>query len=650
MNKIRILSALMALLLCLSMLLTACGNKDKDKESDAQGETEATGEASGENENESEKNEGEQNADKTPTKPQEPTTVKIADIMNKNWTAKKSGTLSAIAQAYKGVYNAKSTPYFLITTENPNKTEEKPNGDETKKITRVYNLETDKLLAEVNDNMTTNPLSLNGDSITSYIDNYVNIISDKYFAILEIARGSNASNYTSSSYFGCPLYSFRDNNNNRSSYVVYTLEIYNTEGTVVKTVSHDELEKLLSESIYRFDDIYSRLIKQYKHESEQVYSRQVADLIVSGNKVYRVVKDSDPVLVKDFGLSPAPYFNELDFKKFGENYLYQDVDNTYAVYDKDLNETFRYIVPGYAYGTSVNLLANGNLLVQYSVVLADEATEFDYITSDARCDLVTLLINKDGTTELKDVDYKIISVKPSAADADGQKQYADTVENLAFICLIDSSKMFDLVNNRKLVTLSNDCKTLAYVEAGEKISEFPTWINNDYFTATAIDGTAALYNENGEKTVNLTSGSTIIFVGGYAVVNGDGIYNMKNEKVYDLKANKATSCDVIGDSVIITTKNDFNEIKVFRFTDGTATEIVDYHNINTQGRYYVTKTYKELDKDDNKVYTYKFFGADGKELLSIDSAENVSFSVAHTMDGGFVASYDGKLYKLTLTK
>ena len=641
MNKIRILSALMALLLCVSMLLTACGNKNKGEnaESDATDEVENNeGEASGENE--SEKNEGEPSA---PAQPQVPTTVKIADIMNKNWMGKKLGVVSSMTQEYKGTYNDKSTQYVLVTNENPNVTDEMPNGDSTKKITRVYNLLTDKLLAEVKDNYTENPVNTNS-TVKSYINNYVHVISNKYFAILEIVRDDGAYSYYYNSHFNCTLYGFD------ADHVKYTLKIYNTEGTIVKTVSNDELETLCNGSTGYFNSVYPKIIKQYAPESDGGETYDKLKLIVKDNKVYREVKGSDPVLVKDFGVSQKPEWNDLS--KWGENYLQRDEYlnlSPVVVYDKDFNEIVRYIIPGYADDANVFLLANGNLLVQYSVVLADEATEFDYINSDARYDLVTLLVTKDGAKELKDVNYYIRSVTASAIDENGQKTYADSVENLAFINYISEGKLLDKsVNTHQLVTMSNDAKIVSIVDAGEKITDFPKWYNDDYFQAPSIDGTAAFYNESGEKTINIVMSGNVLI--DFAVIAGDGIYNFKNEKVYDLKKNNAVVQGWLSDSsAIIKTTNDFGEVKYFLFANGKATEIADFAN-TFAADCYMTKKEKGL-KDEKTEYTYKFFNAEGKELLSVDSVNDYSATYNKSIyDGGYVVTCDKKLYKLAITK
>jgi hypothetical protein len=139
----------------------------------------------------------------------------------------------------------------------------------------------------------------------------------------------------------------------------------------------------------------------------------------------------------------------------------------------------------------------------------------------------------------------------------------------------------------------------------------------------------------------------------FTVIAGDGIYNFKNEKVYDLKKNNAVVLDWLSDSsAIIKTTNDFGEVKYFLFANGKATEIVDYKGNNRMLGYYVTQKEKGKNKDNVMEYTYKFFNTEGKELLSVDSIES-SYVFAKKCDiygGGFVASCDGKLYKLAITK
>ncbi|MBO7302844.1 MAG: hypothetical protein J6U68_01520, partial [Clostridia bacterium] len=67
MKNVKLLSALLALLLCASVALTACGKKDKGDETETETEPVTEEKAEGE---------GEEN--------KEPVTYKLADIMNKD--------------------------------------------------------------------------------------------------------------------------------------------------------------------------------------------------------------------------------------------------------------------------------------------------------------------------------------------------------------------------------------------------------------------------------------------------------------------------------------------------------------------------------------------------------------------------------------
>ena len=111
MKKIRILAALMALLLCVSMLLTACGNKDKNPETEAPDATDAGDAAEGEGEGEDKEDtkdpaDTDKPAEEKPAEVKPLPTVKLADIMNKNWTLEKAETLSKIEKIeYAGNYS-----------------------------------------------------------------------------------------------------------------------------------------------------------------------------------------------------------------------------------------------------------------------------------------------------------------------------------------------------------------------------------------------------------------------------------------------------------------------------------------------------------------------------------------------------------------
>ena len=416
MKKIRILAALMALLLCVSMLLTACGNKNKtdDPATDATEEGDA-GEGNAEGSEGADADKPEEEKQPEEEKPKALPTVKLADIMNKNWTLAKAETLTKIEEIkYEGTWNTYNARFF-VTTQNPD-------DDSSKKITRIYDMNDTTKVVTLNDSVTT------AENVTTTVKNYVKLTNAKYFTVITMkvvdddTDGDNIStDYYTDILPGTSIYEF-DNDaaegQTDKSYTDYTFTIYGVNGAKVKDVAAADVEKMCltdsanpnSASISRLDEAYTAVTKEYTIESIDGYYGQT-DLCYIDSKVYRLADNGERTLVKDFGITKLPG----SLTQIGENYLerYGDV---YTVYDKSLNVVLKYSAPSYSYTLNVaQVLANGNLLVQYSVRLDEEAAEYDYISSGNKYDLVTILVTKDATTELTDVDYKISEVKASVA-------------------------------------------------------------------------------------------------------------------------------------------------------------------------------------------------------------------------------------------
>ena len=164
MKKIKLLAALMALILCASVVLTACGNKE-----DA---------------------------------------IKIADIMNSEYAKEeKDGILDSQSRlSFAGNY--KDADYGFVVTE-----EEKDSDTETEKnisTVRVYNVASGEAVASLSQKTT-----INGSTSTSQ-KHYVDIISEEYFAVLSV-KTSISSSSSSSSCSRAAILSFWSRESNSTS-------------------------------------------------------------------------------------------------------------------------------------------------------------------------------------------------------------------------------------------------------------------------------------------------------------------------------------------------------------------------------------------------------------------------------------------------
>lgn len=586
MKKIKILSLLLALLMCTSVLFISC-----EKE--------------------------------------EVATYTISDIMNSEWSLDKTGVVTSFKDAsYVGDY-AKASYGFIVTTFDPNSANSGNNTNNTDNtsnavngvVTRVYNANTDQVVVTLTDSKTTD--STVTPAVTTTKKNYVNIISYEYFAVLSASTTlSGGSSITASNYFGCPLTSSWD----------YTLSIYNSTGSVVETFYNNELLALCEGNISNFDKAYAgfneygsanedAIIYEYKdvvHYLDDEFDLTGGfDLFAIGSKVYRFDEDYKTTLVKDYGLAAKPSLTSM--KKVGDNYL-ETKNNVYTVYDKDLNKVFDYTVPGYANGDA-HILANGNLLVQYVIQLDQNEKKFDVREgADGKYDLVTVLVTKDAVTELEDVNYYIGSLKPSVAGRDGKKVYADTVENLAFIYPIGENKMIDMsYSNKKLVLISNEGLVTAEVNVEGKFADFPINHTNNYYAIKLSDGGYAIYNKQGEKVSTLTASAMEAYkISGDYMLTTNAIYKADGSVAYDIDDAHA-SVKQCGNTVIVAkyaTKATAYGIFVDGDVKNIGTVAVDENNSTIDDFGYGEYGYYYTYNKETKKYTY--YNEEGNTIGSFD--------------------------------
>ena len=626
MKNFKFVAGLTALLLCCSMLLTACGGGKEEPE-----DTKDTVDTS----DTINKDDADSEAD---NEENEKVTQKISDIMNKKWTLNKTSVINKFEEVnFLGSYSAPENGFLISTDTSQNR----------KTITYVYNTAKSKLLVTLNDNYETKSegSGIRPTTVYSYVNNYVDVIADGYFAVLTVTRSNTNSSvraaYTSTN-FGA-MYDFGDVET--KVFANYKLVIYNAEGTAVKTIESADFAKNCNGEIDNFDRAtsgwYYSTIKEY--QPEKAPGTAVLDLRVDGSKVYRLDENSKYALVKDFGILKMPDFTVLT--KMCDKYVEK---NGYSVivYDSSLNEEFKYDYPAYADGVKYFILADGSLFIQYAIELDTKSESFDYrVTgSEKKYDLVTMRVNKDGATSLENVDYKLISLETSYTELNGQKVYGDKIENVAIITFIGEDKLVDeSESNYKLVSLSNDCKSMVEVVInGAVVNNFPRPINDDLFGVDVSGGGKAIFNDNGEKQSIIENiQSKDLLAGKYIVVKDDAVYDLKGSKIYDLKANNANYIQ-IGDSLIIISGVNSDNIKYSLFKDGALTDITGKVIDASSDGYYIVET--EVKSEESITYKYSYFNSNGEAIGIFDGKLQKSF------DGnGFMIMKlnvnDGKTYK-----
>lgn len=630
MKKIKLLSLLMALLLSSSLLLASCGDK-KDKETESESETEPVVEEA------------------------ELTKYGIADIMNASYApTPDKGVLSAIGAplSYVGNYVAHSNG-FLITDDGDN--------------VRVYNTATDTAVGTFAYEKGEDA----GLGNYSYKLNYVDVISDEFFAVLNMSYVYYGLDYTVSSYWGSfpsvnyfeDFYDLEYNNgeDERVPFCTYTITVYDAAGTVVDTYSNTEICSLSQE---RPDYIRQLWMGGYDtkglRDEYKGYSFYVGDLYTKGSEVYRksyVDGKAKYELVKDFGTAAIP-----EIRAKGGDYYYNAVGGSQTasiqLYKKDLTLAYSYTFPSNVkLSSGGGMLADGTLVVQYSKQLDQNATDYDWRNGkDGKYDLVTLFVNADGVKEAKDVDYILHDFVSSLPDMYGNKMYSDKVENLARVAFIGEDKTIDMNTiNAKLMLVSNDLEITAEVEGSEDYSSAPYTVAKGYYAVYLVSGGYAVYNDKGEKIAVLDS-DTVSDAGEY-IVSDNSIY-LDGALVYD-GDKEGTYVSVKGNIIYVTSYGNGTETySIFVGKDNmvkigtkvldptidakTVEGRIDSHEFREE--FAMTKTLGEGDAKDK----YVFYNAKGEVIATLEEKGDSSYGADCVFVGEdyaiFAESYyaDGK--------
>lgn len=583
--KARKFFALIAALLCISMLFVACSKKEE--------ETEA------------------------PTEPpvvEEPEEVVygLADIMNLSY-APKSTTVNKATELTIVGDPEDHLGKLVVTYEEVNDSNDANDpwyGDTSNDIYRVYDLDT----AEVVWTGTQSKVEgKNGDPDT-YTKYSVELINDDYFAVLTTVYSGYNFNDIYINYFDG--YIMIPANGAEKTSATNTVTIYDVATkTAVRTIGANTV-KYHAEA-HGFDTYYENAIEAY-------YSRERFDLVIKDNSVYREDSEGKLTLVKTYDLESIPVF----MAKHGDYYygaynIYGigDDESAVAIFDKALNRVASYEFPSYIYDVECSeFLNNGDMLIQYSIALGEDADDYDYVIDNMpygdpllKFDLVTVIVKaSDGSvTELDDVDYLISKVTTTFEEDDENKKYnTEKVENIAKILYIDDNKRLDYSDkNYSLVAMANDGSIVAPIELGKDIKNIPYPLGGGFFSVNNVYDESCILNNKGEivTKVSAANGNAKYFY------TEKAIYDLSGNVVYDLKANDATAV-TCGASFIITSHKD-DVTTVYLFADGKTTQIgiLDGANATIDSYAVFSGFYSTYNK---KTEKYTYYNAAGEQLIT----------------------------------
>ena len=207
--------------------------------------------------------------------------------------------------------------------------------------------------------------------------------------------------------------------------------------------------------------------------------------------------------------------------KNGGNY-YRISEGQLFVYNESYVLTGYYKIPTYANGRTINVLDDGNVLIQYYYVVPMFEEEYTYFNGTNKFAVKTLIydVEDNETEEVKDVNYIIVdNFIARSSDAGIKALFNEDIENIATIYLI-SDKRID--TTRRLAAIENDGDmTLVDEIFFAQNSDFVVPISNDRFIYTSQTDAKYLVNAKGEVLADVTGAE---INAKYIVVN-DAIYD-----------------------------------------------------------------------------------------------------------------------------
>ena len=323
---------------------------------------------------------------------------------------------------------------------------------------------------------------------------------------------------------------------------------------------------------------------------------------------------------------------------FNGEYFYAITEgySSVIIYDIDFTPVAIWNAPSYAAeSTRMFILNNGAVLVQYSVVLDEDAKKFDYYMGGDKYDLVSLVINTKGKVKDVDLDYVVMELNANSyyyddAKTEEENAFTDKFENIAVIARIEDQKIDANPINWDLVLMNNSGKaqkSLKLVD-GQIVYDdeiiLPTKLTADLFEVKTVYGTAIINNKG---KVQFAATADVNYFGGYFYVAGRAIYDLEFNVVYDLIENDAAIIGMTGNTIFVTAtteKKDDAAVKTetLAFIGGAAEgEVVDTWEKDGKN----DKIFKiESSIDGYSIYdpeakTYTYYAADMTELLEVEA-------------------------------
>ncbi len=391
-----------------------------------------------------------------------------------------------------------------------------------------------------------------------------------------------------------------------------TATLYDAKGNELASFVDDEIPQRVLSSSWDGSTTYEYIFKY----------TSVNSLFSFGDVIYTEKEDGSLQKVKEADLTDIPEVANLN-EYLNEKY-YKLTSQTATVYNSNFETIFYYEMPHYANG-DIFVLPGGNLLVQYTVRLPDDASKYDLLESQNKYEmkLYTVSIEDGSEKAITSGGYIIRNVsviKGNASIPSFMKDlYAEEFEAMAVVYPIGEDKRVDTADTAADYLIIDAKGTLGSSMKFDKNHRgTPTPIGNGKYAVQTVYGETHILNEKGEKLFATSQYINLYDLTKY-ILTDLAIYDLEGAKVYDLKENKMEVVGEVGDSIVLKSEGD-NETAYHLFKDGATTLI---GKVYITGGDNATDAIKSVDCGGDFYIVYKgdkynYYNEKGEELLSTE--------------------------------
>lgn len=351
-------------------------------------------------------------------------------------------------------------------------------------------------------------------------------------------------------------------------------------------------------------DAAGQLLGSSASSAERVEPEPVLDLLGFDGKLYRA-KDGAVVQAGELSALAGKQLSRLTDTMNGRYYRFDTA--SFSVYDSSC-AYYDLVVYESADSTEAHLLANGNVLIQYTFNLPDDAKKYDYFENSRKKSVKTYLwrADKKSVSEI-DLDYVVNTVIPiTEEDRKEEKETTGIVtsrkiDNLAMVSPIQNGRL----QAARMIVLQNNGSVkydLSKMFKGIVAAPFP--VAKDVFSYITRDGQSFCVDKKGKLLGNISGAEAT----NEKFLLADGkVYDRSFTLLFSYEAEGYTLEQLYSDCIIFRKKGEY-----IRY-DGSSKTKLDIQSADTvdfDDAYYAVSTVKGKTT---------YFAPDGTQRFQADT-------------------------------